>query len=103
MQAEVVVINTDVDGVMTGDPRIVHEAQPVRFLSYTEALELAIYGTGLFHPRTMLPLLESGVPMLIRNTMRPDGSGTIIWNEERSQRKKQEMPKASTPASRPLQ
>src|SRR5690606_20967907 len=81
--AEEVVICTDVSGVMTADPGIVHDAYPVPRLSYMEALELANYGARMFHPRTMLPLIESGIPMAIRSTMEtrapgePEG-GTII-------------------------
>jgi aspartokinase/homoserine dehydrogenase 1 len=73
--AQEVVINTDVNGVMTADPRVVREAIPVPELSYIEALELAIYGTRMFHPRTMLPLIESSVPLCIRNTMGDSDSG----------------------------
>jgi Amino acid kinase family len=60
LAAEAVVVNTDVSGVMTADPGIVPDAQPVVSLSYEEALELAAYGTRIFHPRTMLPLMETG-------------------------------------------
>ncbi|KAF0690432.1 Aste57867_18164 [Aphanomyces stellatus] len=73
-----VVINTDISGVMTADPRIVGSATSVSHLSHHEALELAIYGTRMFHTRTMVPLINSGVTMLIRNTMDPHGQGTYI-------------------------
>ncbi|KAG5185878.1 amino acid kinase family-domain-containing protein [Tribonema minus] len=97
--AEAVIVNTDVSGVMTADPTIVEDAQPVVSLSYEEALELATYGSRLFHERTMLPLMETGcrwhhklhrsvcrhcqtssagVPMLIRNTSDPTGPCTTI-------------------------
>jgi aspartokinase/homoserine dehydrogenase 1 len=56
-----VIINTDVDGVMTADPGIVKSAYPVKHLSYLEAVELAQYGTRLFHPRTFLPLINTQV------------------------------------------
>ena len=69
LQATKVVINTDVPGVMTADPRIVPDAVPVSNLTFSEALELAVYGSRLFHPRTFFPLIQTGVPMLIRNTM----------------------------------
>ena len=68
LRAEKVVINTDVDGVMTADPRIVQDAVPVAELTYMEALGLADYGTGMFHPRTFIPLIETNVPMYIRNS-----------------------------------
>ncbi|KAH9053566.1 hypothetical protein Ae201684P_015330 [Aphanomyces euteiches] len=78
LQADYVVINTDISGVMTADPRIVQSATSVSHLSHHEALELAIYGTRMFHTRTMVPLIHSGVTMLIRNTMDPHGQGTYI-------------------------
>jgi aspartokinase/homoserine dehydrogenase 1 len=78
LDAEEVVICTDVSGVMTADPLIVEDAYPVARLSYLEALELANYGARMFHNRTMLPLIESSIPMRIRNTMNPDEPGTRI-------------------------
>lgn len=76
--AQEVNICTDVLGVMTADPRIVDDAYPVPHLSYLEALELANYGAKMFHPRTMLPLIESGIPMRIRKTTVPNDPGTVI-------------------------
>lgn len=79
LRAATVIINTDVPGVMTADPRIVAGARPVSNLSYNEALELAVYGAKLFHPRTFFPLIETSVPMLIRNTCAEDlHAGTLI-------------------------
>ncbi len=69
---------TDVSGVMTADPALVHDAYPLARMSYMEALELASFGARMFHPRTMIPLIESGVPMRIRNTMAPSSPGTRI-------------------------
>lgn len=69
---------TDVSGVMTADPGIVPEAYPLERLSYMEALELSWFGTRMFHPRTMIPLIEANIPMRIRNTMRPDDVGTTV-------------------------
>ncbi len=76
--AQEVAIWTDVSGVMTADPGIVADAYPIARLSYLEALELASFGARMFHPRTMIPLIESGVPMRICNTMHPDAPGTRI-------------------------
>ncbi|MFW5967302.1 MAG: bifunctional aspartate kinase/homoserine dehydrogenase I [Persicimonas sp.] len=78
LEAEEVVVSTDVAGVMTADPLIVEDAYPLERLSYLEALELANYGTRMFHDRTMLPLIETGIPMRIRSTMDPDEPGTRI-------------------------
>ncbi len=77
-----VVINTDVQGVHTADPGIVPTAVPVKKLSYELCLELSIYSSArLFHPRTMLPLICSDIPMAIRSTQDINGPCTIICNE----------------------
>lgn len=76
--ASEVVVWTDVSGVMTADPGIVKDAYPLSRLSYMEALELVDFGAGMFHPRTLIPLIESGIPMRIRNTMQPQDEGTRI-------------------------
>ncbi len=76
--AREVTVWTDVPGVMTADPQLVAEAYSVPRLSYHEALELAHFGTRMFHPRTFLPLLESGAKLHIRNTGDPAAAGTRI-------------------------
>jgi aspartokinase/homoserine dehydrogenase 1 len=76
--AREVTVWTDVPGVMTADPRLVSEAYTVPQLSYHEALELAHFGTRMFHPRTFLPLLETGARLRIRNTADPEAQGTSI-------------------------
>ena len=78
--ASKVIINTDVPGVFTADPGIVREAYPVPVLSYVEAMELSIYGSRMFHPRTILPLVDKRIPMIIRNTDDPDGLATTIMD-----------------------
>lgn len=69
---------TDVPGVMTADPGIVADAYALDRMSYKEALELANYGAKMFHPRTMIPLMEAGAAMRIRSTHNPDEPGTVI-------------------------
>lgn len=76
--ASEVVVWTDVSGVMTADPALVDEVYPIARLSYMEALELALFGARMFHPRTMIPLIESGIPLRIRNTLQPDEPGTLV-------------------------
>jgi aspartokinase/homoserine dehydrogenase 1 len=78
LQADSVTVWTDVPGVMTADPLLVLEAVPVERLSYDEALELAYFGTRMFHPRTIIPLRERGIPLYIRSTVGPDAPGTRI-------------------------
>ena len=82
LNASKVVINTDVPGVFTADPSIVKEAYPVPLLSYVEAMELSIYGSRMFHPRTILPLVDQKIPMTIRNTDDPDGEATVISSSQ---------------------
>ncbi len=78
LDADEVNIWTDVSGVMTADPGIVADAYPLSRLSYSEALELVDFGASMFHSRTMIPLIESGIPMRIRNTLSPEAPGTLI-------------------------
>jgi aspartokinase/homoserine dehydrogenase 1 len=78
LDAAEVVVWTDVSGVMTADPSLVEEAYPLRAMSYMEALELANFGASMFHGRTMIPLIESGIPMRIRSTLDPGAPGTRI-------------------------
>ena len=69
---------TDVSGVMSADPGLVTDARPLGRLTYMEALELANFGARMFHPRTMIPLIDGDIPLRIRNTMCPDASGTTV-------------------------
>jgi aspartokinase/homoserine dehydrogenase 1 len=78
LEASAVTVWTDVLGVMTADPALVREAAPVDRLSYDEALELAYFGTRMFHPRTIIPLRESGAALVIRSTTQPEAPGTRI-------------------------
>jgi aspartokinase/homoserine dehydrogenase 1 len=71
-------IFTESPGVMTADPMIVPESYPITRMSYEEALELASFGARMFHPQTMIPLIELGIPMRIRSTFRRGDPGTSI-------------------------
>ena len=77
-QADEVEIWTDVDGVMSADPRVVKSARSIPALSIAEASELAYYGAKVIHPATMLPAVEKRIPVRVRNTARPDHDGTLI-------------------------
>lgn len=81
LHADRVVIWTDVDGVLSADPRLVPDAFSLPRLSYREAAELAYFGAKVLHPRTMLPLQEREIPLLIKNTLNPKGHGTTITVE----------------------
>ena len=69
---------TDVDGVMTADPRIVPEARVIPELSYSEVGELAYFGAKILHPKTIRPIIERGIPLWVKNTFNPDFVGTRI-------------------------
>ncbi len=78
LAAEEVHIWTDVDGVMSGDPRRVPEATVIDEISYNEAMELAYFGAKVIHPQTMAPAISHGIPIRIRGTFTPGQPGTRI-------------------------
>ena len=78
LNADEIQIWTDVDGMMTSDPRLVPEAEVIREVGFQEAAELAYFGAKVLHPLTIKPAIEQGIPVRILNTMRPDNPGTII-------------------------
>ncbi|KQY50570.1 aspartate kinase [Lysobacter sp. Root494] len=69
---------TDVDGVLSADPRLVPDAVCLASMSYAEACELAYFGAKVLHPQTMAPAMQAGLPIRIRNTLRPEAPGTLI-------------------------
>ncbi|MAS35709.1 MAG: aspartate kinase [Anaerolineaceae bacterium] len=72
------IIWTDVDGVMTTDPRIDKRARVLPYVSYNEVGELAFYGAKVLHPKTVQPILDKKIPMRVRNTFNPTFEGTLI-------------------------
>ena len=78
LDAAEVHIYTDVDGVMSADPRIVPDARTLPRLSYREVAELAYFGAKVLHPKTIRPVVERGIPLRVRNTFNPDGPDTLI-------------------------
>jgi aspartate kinase len=78
IRAAEVWIWTDVDGVMTADPRIVKGARTIPNISYLELAELAYFGAKVLHPKTVRPVLDAGIQLSIRNTFNPDHSGTRL-------------------------
>lgn len=81
LEADAVWIWTDVDGVMTADPRIVPDARTLPEISYAEAAELSYFGAKVLHPKTIRPAIERGIPLRIKNTFNPDGPDTLITQE----------------------
>jgi aspartate kinase len=78
LQADEVIIWTDVDGLQTSDPRLVDGGCTVPELSYREASELAYFGAKVLHPKTLRAVMQCGVPLWIRNTFTPERPGTRI-------------------------
>jgi aspartate kinase len=78
LDADEVWIWTDVDGVMSADPRLVPGAVSIPTLSFREVSELAYYGAKVIHAKTMRPCVESGIPLRIKNTFNPTHPGTVI-------------------------
>lgn len=79
--AEAIEIWTDVDGMMTTDPRVVKEARRIRMISFAEAAELSYFGAKVLHPGTVIPAIERGIPVHIFNTKNPACEGTLIVKE----------------------
>ncbi|MDZ4227225.1 MAG: bifunctional aspartate kinase/homoserine dehydrogenase I [Patescibacteria group bacterium] len=76
--ARTIEIWTDVSGVYTADPRKVPEAYPLHSMTYLEAIELSYFGAKVIHPPTMRPAMEKNIPIIIKNTFKPEASGTHI-------------------------
>jgi aspartate kinase len=79
--ADEVWIWTDVDGVMTSDPRIVPDARTIPVLSYREVAEMAHYGAKVLHPKSIHPVIEAGIELRVCNTFRPDGPDTRLVSD----------------------
>ncbi len=80
LDADVLEIWTDVSGFMTADPRVINTAYPIDKLSYVEATELCNFGAKVVYPPTIYPVCIKNIPILIKNTFRPEDEGTIITN-----------------------
>jgi aspartate kinase len=78
LDAEEIQIWTDVDGVMTADPRIVPGARHVEAITFAEAAELAFFGAKVLHPATMVPAIARNVPIRVLNSFRPEFPGTVV-------------------------
>jgi len=78
LKASEIHIWTDVDGVLSADPRRVPDATAIDSLSYDEAMELAYFGAKVIHPQTMAPAVKDAIPIWIRNTFAPQKPGTLI-------------------------
>ena len=84
LDASKITIWTDVDGILTADPRLVPDAVLLEDISYKEATELAYFGAKVVHPSTMAPAIEKKIPIWIRNTFKPQLPGTQIHEKSKS-------------------
>jgi aspartate kinase len=82
LAAEEIWIWTDVDGLMTADPRIVKNAVVLPSVSFGEALELSFFGAKMMHPRALQPAAQKNIPVRIKNSLRPNGDGTLVSANE---------------------
>jgi aspartate kinase len=78
LDAREIQIWTDVDGMLSADPRVIAAPRLIAQLSFAEAAELAYFGAKVLHPSTILPAVERNIPVRILNSWRPDGAGTLI-------------------------
>lgn len=83
LEADEVWIWTDVDGLMTADPKIVSSSKTITEMSFQEATELTIFGAKAMHPRALEPARKAGIPVRIRSVFKPDNSGTLITKEQK--------------------
>jgi len=81
LDAEDIQIWTDVDGIMTTDPRMVPEARRIKSISFDEAAELAYFGAKVLHPATIIPAVRKKIPVHVLNSYKPDQDGTLITDE----------------------
>ncbi len=79
--AEEIQIWTDIDGVQNNDPRYVENTYPIRKLLFDEAAELAYFGARILHPACVIPAQKANIPVLLKNTLRPEDPGTMISKE----------------------
>src|SRR5215213_2325270 len=78
LKAEAIEIWTDVDGMLTADPRVVQGARLIPQIRFDEASELASFGAKVLHPSTIAPAVKLGIPVSILNSRQPHGRGTLI-------------------------
>tara|TARA_Y100000310_G_scaffold128407_1_gene127604 strand:+ start:17287 stop:18603 length:1317 start_codon:yes stop_codon:yes gene_type:complete len=72
---------TDVDGIMSADPKIIDNARTLEKVSFAEASEMAFFGAKVLHPKTILPAMDKDIPVRVLNTFKPDNDGTVVLNK----------------------
>jgi aspartate kinase len=87
IDADEIWIWTDVDGVMTSDPRIVKDARVLTDISYLEMMELSYFGAKVLHPRSVEPAMQKDLPVRVKNTFNPDHPGTLVLRKEHREKR----------------
>lgn len=82
IDADEIWIYTDVNGIMTTDPRIVPSARTLACVTYLEAMEMSYFGAKVLHPKTIEPAVKKGIPVRVLNTFQPDHPGTVVLMED---------------------
>ena len=86
VDAKQIQIWTDIDGMHNNDPRYVDQTFSVKEISFPEAAELAYFGAKILHPQSIIPAQEKNIPVLLKNTFKPESKGTLIHNKADAQR-----------------
>lgn len=84
LDADEIWIYTDVNGIMTTDPRLVPEARTLPVVSYLEAMEMSYFGAKVLHPKTIEPAVKKGIPVKVLNTFQPDHPGTVVVMKDKA-------------------
>ncbi len=87
IDADEIWIWTDVDGVMTSDPRIIKDARVLDDISYLEVMELSFFGAKVLHPRSVEPAMQKDIPIRVKNSFRPDVPGTLILRDKHQEKR----------------
>lgn len=87
IEADDIIIWTDVDGVMTTDPRLIPEARVIDSLSFLEMMEMSYFGAKVIHPRALLPAMEKNIPVHVKNTFNPTHPGTVVIKESHADKR----------------
>jgi aspartate kinase len=83
IDADEVILLTDVDGILTADPKIVKDARIVKQVTYLEAMEMSAFGAKAMQPRALEPVAERDIPVRIKNTFKPEMEGTLILSQSK--------------------
>jgi aspartate kinase len=84
VDADEIWIYTDVNGIMTTDPRLVPQARTLPVVTYLEAMEMSYFGAKVLHPKTIEPAVKKGIPVKVLNTFHPEHPGTVVLMKDTS-------------------